>query len=157
MPVFLVAVPAEVFIAFALLLLLFAVRTLLVQPITTLLEHVPLIGGTVAGAINDVVGTVIDIVAGWAKWGVDAMLQLVQVPIEAVQNFVAMVGSLADTVAGAIARVASVAAGQVGRVADALASLVAKVGGLASSMAWAVTHINELIAKAAAIVSTIIP
>lgn len=157
MPVVLAAIPAEVFIAAALLLLLWAVQALLVKPLVTLLEHVPLIGGTVAGAINDVVSTVIGWAQDWVKWGVDAIVQIVHIPIKAIGDFVAMVGSFSEYAAAAIIRVGQVAAGQIGQVADALTSLVKRVGALASQLAQAIANISTLFAKVAAIIATAIP
>lgn len=157
MPVALAAVPVEIFLAAALLLLLYAVQTLIAKPLVALLEHVPLIGGTVAGAINDVVGTVIGWAEGWVRWGVDALVQLVHVPIQAIQDFIAMVAGFGDTVADALSHLWAVASGAIGTVADSLASLASRVAGLASSVGTALSRIASLAASVAAIVATAIP
>lgn len=157
MPVFVTVPIAQLFVAIAVLLLAWAVTTLLVKPLVTLLEHVPLIGGTIAQAIADVTGTVIDWATSWAKGAVGGLVQLVAAPIRAILDLFAMLGSLGDTIANAIAQVGAVAAGAVGLVADRLASLVSQVAGIAKSVAAAAANIGTLFSRVAAIVATAIP
>lgn len=157
MPLFLSAPLAELFIAIAVLLLAWAVTALLVKPLVFLLEHVPLIGGTVAQAIADVTGNVIDWATSWAKKAVDSLVQLVAVPIKAILDLFAMLGGLADTIAAAIAQVGAVAAGAVGLVADKLHTLAVTVGGLVNNLAQAIRDIGTLFSRVAAIIATAIP
>src|SRR4051812_45929581 len=118
---------ASVFVGVAVMLLAWAVTTLLQRPLVYLLERVPVVGYSISQAVGNAIGAVIDWALGWAKAAVDPLVQLVLIPITAIGNFVAQVASTFETIQGAIARVAAVAAGQVGLLADTVANLAARV------------------------------
>lgn len=157
MPILLAAPFAEVFIAVAVMLLAWAVTTLLTKPLVYLLQHVPVVGYSIGRAVEDAVGEVIRWALNWAAKAVDALVQLVAVPVMAVVNFVNMLAQTAEALAAAIVRVAAVAAGQVGTLADRIANLVARVAGLVASVATIWTSIHHLSERIAAVLSSAIP
>lgn len=157
MPVVMAAPLVPVFVAVAVLLVAWAITVLLVKPLTMLLSKLPIIGGAVAGAVGGAVGGVVKWAEDWAKGAVKPLLELIAVPINAVVNFINMVGSFADTASHAIQNVWSAASGAVGQVAERLTSLVKQVGSLAATLAAAVANIGTLFARVAAIIATTIP
>jgi hypothetical protein len=157
MPVLVLVPLADVFLAAAVMLLVWAVGTLLIKPLAMLLSNLPVIGEEIARRLLNGIGIVTDWATSWARTAVSALVAVVQVPFQVIGNFVAMVGSLADTIAAALAQIAAVAAGEVGQVADALHSLGVRVNGLAASLASALTGLAGVVADVARIVAHTIP
>lgn len=149
MPAILAAVPVEVFVAVALLLLLYALDIILVKPLTWLFQKVPIIGTTLANNLANGFGDVTSTVTDWAKWGVNAMVQLVAVPVRALIDFVlqaigtieGIVSNLQNIWATIIAVAQSVSAsistvlGAVGVVAGHLAAFIVSIPGTVADIA----------------------
>src|SRR5258707_8413319 len=129
MPVLVLVSLADVFLAAAILALVWAASVLLVKPLAMLLSNLPVVGDEIARRLVNGIGIVVDWAATWAKSAVGAFVAIIQVPFQVIGNFVGMVGDLADTIASAIASVAQVAAGAVGQVADLLHTLAVRVNG----------------------------
>lgn len=157
MPILLAAPFSQVFFAIALLLLAWAITVLIQKPLVFLLEHVPVIGGSIASAVSDVIGNVIHWATDWAGKAVQPFVALVAVPINALLDLVSSLSALADTIQTALARVASVAAGEVGRVADRIASAVAQLGSLVNLVAAARTAIATLFDRLGTLVTVTLP
>lgn len=81
MPVVLVAVPAEVILSLALLLILYAFRATFAKAFAWALGYVPIIGGQLGGFLTSGVDQVIAWAQSWAKSGLDALVQIVNVPV----------------------------------------------------------------------------
>lgn len=157
MPVLLAAPLAPIFVAAALMLLVWAVTMLFQRPLVFLLQRVPVVGYSIAEAVGGAIGAVLNWALSWAVMAVDPLVQLVLIPIRAVGDFVAQVAATFGTVAGAIARVAQVAAGEIGQVADLVATLAGRVSLAISRIAAGALALAALAGDVARIISTTIP
>ena len=157
MPLLLASPMGAVIVGLALMLLVWAIQTLLVRPLVQLLEHVPLVGGTISSAIGDIVGTVISWATDWAAKAVGPLVELVAVPVRALVDFVGMLVQAVEAAGETAIRALSWAAGQVGTLADRIASLLAQVTGLAGAIGAVRTVIAAIQAAIANITAHVIP
>lgn len=157
MPVFLATPLSPIIVALAVMLLAWAVTTLLQRPLVFLLSNIPLVGYSISHAVGDAIGSVIDWALSWARSAVSPLVELIAVPIKALSDFILMLATTAETIAQSIITVARVAAGEVGEVAARLASLVAQLASLGSLIASVRAALASLVERVAAILSSAIP
>src|SRR5206468_12366075 len=106
MPIFFATPMAPVFVAVAVMLLAWAVTTLLQRPLVFLLQNIPVVGYSIAAAVGNAIGSVIEWALSWAKAAVAPLVELVAVPVQAVADFVLSLASTAEVIANAIIRTA---------------------------------------------------
>lgn len=157
MPFVLASPMAPVIVGLALMLLVWAIQTLLVRPLVQLLEHVPLVGGTVASAIGDIVGTVIGWATDWAGKAVGPLVELIAVPVSNLVSFVTMLVQAVEAIGQTALQAASWAYGAVGTLADRIASLLAQVTGLSAALGAVRTLISSIQAAIAHVTAHVIP
>lgn len=103
MPIALLATQPEFWVAVALLLLAYAALTLFRKPLETLLGSIPYFGGQIVAAIESGLSTVTNWALQWARTGVDAVVQVVWVPIYNLAALILAVAAFAGVAAGYLA------------------------------------------------------
>jgi hypothetical protein len=160
MPIALAAVPVDVVISLAVLLFLYAFRAVIVKAFAWILGEIPVVGGNLAERLNAGADIVVGWAESWAKWGINAMVQIIAVPVGWLGAIVGGVVNLAEGIVANLATLfglaaagldrlistASLLAGQVVTVAAHLAALAASIAGSIASIA------SALIARAVELV-----
>lgn len=111
------------FIGVAMLLLFWASYHILARPLMELARHIPVIGADIAKGIGGAVEAVVGWVAQWVKSGIDAVVEIVSVPVRAVSNFVNWTSEAIAATATAVRTVAREAGLEIGRVASRIAGV----------------------------------
>lgn len=157
MPLVLGAALADIFVVGALLLFAWAVVWVFQKPLVALFSQVPVVGANIVRAVIDVTASVARTAEDWARKAAEPLTQLIQVPIKALGDWIAMqTGAFEDLAAHFIA--------WVGSTADSLASLanrvttaLGRIASLADLVDAVRTGLANLAARVAYILSTAIP
>ncbi len=149
MPAILAAVPVEVFASIALLLLLYALDLILVKPLTWLFERIPVVGPTIANNLANGIGAVIDTVKSWAKVGLDAMVQVVAVPVTWMANLLVNAVALVEGIVSNLQTLFGIAQGLAQAASNAVSLLLAQIGTVAGHLAAFIASIPGTVADIA--------
>lgn len=167
MPALLLAVPAEVIVSFAVLLLLYAFRDTIAKAMAWAIGQIPVVGGQLGTYFTTGVNQVVAWAESLAKTSLDALVQIVSVPVTWIGSVIGAAVGFAEQVASNIVTLfstvvslaESISANTVlllGKVADVvhnLAAAIASIPGIAadvarSLIAAALVPINAAIAAA---------
>jgi hypothetical protein len=149
LPIALVAELPEVILAVLLLLWLWGTESVWVPALTKLLENIPVVGSSVASAVAGAAAGIVSWFASRAKWGIDALVQLLAAPVAWIGSVVDSVVSTAEGIAYNLAQLASQAAQLAGRVASTAASLASSVRTLVAQLAHVAATIPAIAARVA--------
>lgn len=158
MPIVIAASLADVVAAGAVLIVVWACSIILIKPLAFLLSQIPVIGADAGQNLARGADAVVSWAAEWAKTAVNAMVQLISVPVtfirevignliglgqDVVANIVKLVQGLGQLV-GQVVHNAAYAVGQLIALAGQIAHLAAAVPGIAAdvfrSLIGAVDH-----------------
>lgn len=140
MPIALLAAVPEFWVAVALLLLAYAALIVFRKPLELLLGNVPIVGGYIVQGIEAGLATVTQWGLSWAKTGIDAVVQVVWVPIYNLAQLLAAVIAFAVAAATYLAALPAT----IGRLQ---ASLIADIEALATSAIAQATKLANLVAS----------
>lgn len=156
MPLILAAIPLELVVAFAILLILYAWQSVIAPPLVQALSELPLIGGALADRINNATTRIVGWAQQFAKSSLDALIQIVAVPA---QWFTSVLTGVVNLGEGIVANLTTLFAGLAGLgqavsaavslLLDRIAAVAKVVAGLAGTvLAAAEATAHALVAAA---------
>jgi hypothetical protein len=157
MPLVLLATPQGVFVAVAIMLLVWAVFYIFRKPLAELFSRIPLLGGELARVFTDAMIAVRSMAIEWAATGVTGMVELVHAPIAWLLAVLNGVASTAEALMVYADRIGWTAAYATAVIRVRLASTVATVATLVDQVATALARIATLASRIATIVTVTIP
>lgn len=147
----------ELWVAIALLLLLWAIIFIFQKPIAAVLGLIPAIGGQLADAFSRGIGVVVSWAANWAATAVKPLVELISAPVLWLVAVLSGIVLTAEALESAIADTATMAAQAFDLVINRLFALISQVATIAGQVANLVTHVAHVAAQLAWVIATGLP
>jgi hypothetical protein len=147
----------EVWIAIAVLLLVWAIIYIFQKPISVVLGSIPAIGGQLADAFAKGIGVVVAWATEWAAHAVRPLVEVIAVPVQWFASILTGITTTAEAIVQAIVDTAHQAASTATYIINRVYALAATVADLAAQVPKLAAKVVDAVGDIARIVAVTIP